>query len=364
MGRLRADTPYQGSDPTMPKDGPRWFMVAANPTGNWVYYKFIKPMHDYRKGIISPELIVDPDTGLPLISLFEGSTYDNAHNLKADYIKGLEATYRGQMRDRYLLGKWASYEGLVYPMVTEDTHFVDHDTAIAYLHKMRENRYFISWVEGYDHGLSSPTCYLLGFVDDEGNVIWIDGFHKAEMSIAASAERIRMLRMLHGVPDDHVIDADPAIFRRTGTSDTRIVGKTVAGMYHSEHGIQMRRGNNDIINGIAKVQGYLNLQQYHRNPFTGQVNAPFMYFSRRLEFVRKEIFGYHWQRQKSTGQIMDKPSDKNDHAMDVIKYATGSKPQVSELVSRHSLLLPAAYMWHVVEGQSKQERDKRSSRHG
>ena len=364
MGRLRGDTPYMGDDPTMPRDGPRWFFLTSNPTGNWVYYKFVKPMYDYRKKIENPDLIVDPDTKLPMVDFFEGSTYDNAHNLKADYIKGLEATYRGQMRDRYLLGKWASYEGLVYPMVEEETHFIDHDTAMAYVQKMRESKYYLSWLEAYDHGLHSPSVYLLGLVDDEGNIVWVDGFYKQEHPIASSAYLIRMIRLAHGVPEDNTIYADPDIFRRKGTSDSKIVGASVAGLYANDHGIVMTRGNNDIVNGIAKVQSYLNKYPHHYNPFTGMKDAPYMYFSRKLEFVRKEIFGYHWKRQKSTGEIVDSPSDKNDHAMDAIKYGTGNKPTPSELVTNKLTLLPNAFMWYAVEAEAKGPVDKRSNRHG
>lgn len=363
MGRLRGDTEYQGDDPTMPADGPRWFLLTANPTGNWVYHKFVRPMYDYRAGIENKDLIVDEETGVPLIELFEGSTYDNAHNLKSDFIKGLESTYRGQMRDRYLLGKWASYEGLVYPMVDEQIHFVDHEQIMRYVQRMRETKYNLRWLEAYDHGLHSPTCYLLGLVDDEGNILWIDGFYKPEHTIAASAQLIKMIRLMHGVPDDNPIYADPAIFRRGGTSDSRVVGSTVANLYQQDFGIQMTRGNNDIANGIVKVQGYLHQHKYHQSPFTGKAGAPFMYFSRKLTFVHKEIFSYHWKRQKSSGEIVDEPMDKNDHAMDAIKYATGVRPSPSELVTNKLSILPNAFMWYAVESKQN-EPHKKEHRYG
>ena len=129
MGRLRGSAIYRGTDPTMPRTGPRWFFISSNPTRNWVYKKLIEPIKKYEaNGTITDELLCDRDeNGKPIlvdgkpniiIDLIEGSTYDNAHVLEADFIKGLEATYTGQMRNRFLKGEWAAYEGLVYPNST------------------------------------------------------------------------------------------------------------------------------------------------------------------------------------------------------------------------------------------------------
>lgn len=372
MGRLRGDTPYdppEGEfDPTMPLDGPRWFLATANPTGNWVYDKFVKPIYDLRRGVVNDQLIKDPVSGEPMIELFEGSTYDNAHNLKADYIRGLEATYRGQMRDRYLLGKWASYEGLVYPMVDETIHFVEHEIVRKYFQRYRENRYTLSFIEAYDHGLSSASCYMLGFVDDDHNVIWLDGFHEKEQSIHDSAMRIKAIRLVWGVDGDHVIKADPAIFRRTGTSNAKLVGKPVSGLFREEpYNIRMVRGNNDIASGIGKVGSYLALDKYHSNPFTGVYNSPRCYFSGKLEFVRKEILAYHWKRQKSTGEITDLPNDKKDHAMDTLKYGFTDRPKITELPKSVNEIFPLAHMWFVQQNDNKKQEQlnkTKSARYG
>lgn len=366
MGRLRDDAPYEGDDPTMPQDGPRWMFLTANPTGNWVYHKFIKPIYDMRKGFKTPELICDERDGTVLIELFEGSTYDNAHNLKEDYIRALEATYRGQMRDRYLLGQWVSYEGLVYPMFNDKMHFINHTEMVGYLQRLRETRYTMSFVEAYDHGLHSPSCYLLGFADDQGVISWIDGFYEPEHSIHQSAMKIKTIRMIHGVPTDHDIYADPDIFRRKGTSNTRTVGRSVASMFEEDEGIKsMRRANNSMISGIAQVASYLSPQKHVKNPYTSDYNSPMMYFSTRLEFVRREITGYMWKRQKSTGEIVDQPIDKNDHAMDTLKYGLTSRPKVSEVMMPDPYaVFPNAFLWHVNERKKDNEKDTRRFRHG
>jgi hypothetical protein len=366
MGRLRGDAPYEGDDPTMPESGPRWFMVTSNPTGGWPYYKLAKPIIDHRNGVPNSDLIVDMHTGEPMIELFEGSTYDNAHNLKADFIQGLEATYRGQMRDRYLLGKWASYEGLVYPEYNDRTHLVDHDTAVRYMQQMRESRYNLTYLEGFDYGMHSPSCYLLAFVDDFGNIVVIDGFYEPEHSIHRSANRIKTIRLVHQVPEDNTIWADPQIFKRGGTSDTKVVGRSTSEMFEDDEGLKkFVRGNNSIVNGIAKVGSYLAPMPHVRNPFTGMNGAPKLYFSKKLEFLRREINSYHWKRQRSTGEIIDEPSDKNDHAMDTLKYMLSGRPKPAEIyIPNNFPLFPLANMWMVKEIKPKEVSDTRRHRHG
>ncbi len=49
LGRLRGSTPYKGTDPTMPMSGPRWLILTANPSANWVYSKLIKPLHQCKR---------------------------------------------------------------------------------------------------------------------------------------------------------------------------------------------------------------------------------------------------------------------------------------------------------------------------
>src|SRR6478752_4973105 len=87
LGRLRGSTAYKGDDPRFPMSGPRWVMLTANPTANWFYKKLIKPYHKYKAtGLVEDDLPHNPVTMEPLLEVFEGSTYENAHNLDPDFI--------------------------------------------------------------------------------------------------------------------------------------------------------------------------------------------------------------------------------------------------------------------------------------
>lgn len=361
LGRLRGDASYSGDDPAMPLAGPRWFMVACNPTRNWVYRTLVRPLHRYAEGVRDPALLVDKH-GVPIIELFEGSTYTNAANLNRtgdDYITTLESTYRGQMRDRYLLGKWAAYEGLVYPDFDEQMHVIPHDAIIEYMFELVRNDYQIEYVEGYDHGLRVPSCYLLSFVDHRGNMFVFDGVYEKECPISRMAEYIRATRSMYDLEPEEAIYADPSLFKRQVGTSSAVVGRSVATMFDEDELITLRPGNRDVVNGIAKVQSYLMPQRHKRHPLTQQQGAPSLYFSTKLDFVHNEFGDYYWHKE-SNGDDSDRPTDRNDHAMDTLKYMLSNRPPAAKLVIPAHKRTPGYMRWHEY---AQQKQDPRKHRH-
>lgn len=342
MGRLRGSTRYDGDDLSMPRTGPRWFLASCNPSRNWVYREFVRPLHLFRESNFrSDDLMVDKH-GQPVIDLFEGSTYDNADNLEADYIESLEAMYHGQMADRFLHGRWSAYEGLVYPAYDDQIHTIPHQTMLRYFQRLRTTGFRPGILEAYDHGLQKPSCYLLAFTDHKGNVLVMDGFYTPEQSVGTSSEEIERIREEYGIIPTQSIFADPQIFKRGG-GDKKVVGIRVSDIF-SDCGIPMTPGNNEIMNGIVKVRTYIQPLKHHRNPFTGLYPAPHIYFSDKLEFVDKEITDYFWNRTPDN-ETEDKPVDRNDHAMDTIKYLLSEEAQPAEFIKQSSE--PPEWMfWH------------------
>lgn len=360
LGRLRGVALYRGDDPTMPRSGPRWLILTSNPTRNWVYRKLIMPLHLWqKKKIRHPDLIVDKKTGKPLIELYEGGTKTNAANLPADYIESLESTYTGQMGKRYLDGEWAGYEGLVYPQYDEAYHLVSKEAVQAYIESLYEEGITPEFVEGYDHGMAQPGCYLLGVTDHRQNTIIIEGRYAAERSVEWWAKEIKEIRAFYGVNPKQRINADPAIFKRS-PGGNKVVGKTVAAMFEDE-GIYMQRGDNSINAGIAKVQQYLAVEHSKLHPFKDQFGAPALYICDELGFVIDEITDYYWDRNKHD-QHDDKPRDKNDHAMDTVKYMLSRKPLLAFVPEDHTGI-PPWMMWHEHADEDKTARN-RNARYG
>ena len=366
LGRLRGQTTYQGEDETMPSTGPRWMILMCNPTRNWVYRQLVKPLHDHAHGIPNADLLWDEDKNVPMLELFEGSTYDNAANLPADFIKTQEAAYKGQMRKRFLLGEWGAYEGLVYPQYDQTQHVLSHEEMVEYYWEQINAGFVPEIVEAYDHGIASPACYGFGFVDYRGNVFLLDGFYEKEMRIDEIASRIKGIRGKYDfkpgnifpdeVLDNHKIFADPAIFKRA-TGNAKTVGVTTSGLFREE-GIRTKRGNNDILNGIAKVQSYLAIDEYRDHPITNNAGSPRLFISADCYWFDREIVDYYWAKNTS-GEYEDKPTDRNDHAMDMIKYFLTDRPRIATFVSKPQPVPPKYSRWREVETRETPTRTHR-----
>jgi len=334
MGRLRGTTEYTGDDPTMPKLGPQMFIATLNPNRNWTYRELVKPLHEFQRGRVTASLLVDVDNDgkpvlddnlmpKPIIELFEGTTYENVHNVGDSYIRGMLATFtNASMRDRFIFGKWGALEGLVYPQFDPMVHLLTAELIDNYIANLVEAGYDIDWSEGYDHGIQVPACYLLSLTDPFGNVIVVDGFYHANQQINDLADDIKLIRLKHGVPADVPMFADPSLFRRHTQGGK--IGTTVAAMF-AEEGIVMQRGANNITAGIAKMGQYLTPMSRHEHPTTELAPAPYLYFCSGLSFIEVEISDYYIKRD-AAGISAEKPLDRNDHAMDTIKYILTRKP--------------------------------------
>jgi hypothetical protein len=335
LGRLRGNTPYKGNDPTMPSSGPRWLILLANPSFNWVYHKLIKPMHLYQKhGHVSADLIVDPETNEPMMDLFEGSTYENQHNLEPDFIKGLESAYKGQFRERYLGGSWAAFEGLVYPNFSHDQHVVAQEDILSYMYSCRAKGLQLQSIEGLDWGLASPTCYLFGFTDPFGRVFILDGFYKSEMGLKDIGEGIASIHRKYYpfVNIDMPVLADPAIFKRTVRLGSGKGADTIARVL-MEHfpGLMLKPAQNDVLSGIAKVSAYLSITEFPHF-LTNHCNGGLIYFAKHLFFLPDEFGAYFWKMSKHGTDRIDEPIDANDHAMDTLKYMVSYLPDAADML--------------------------------
>lgn len=354
MGRLRGNTIYRpedgDEDDTMPLSGPRWLVLTCNPTHNWVFRELVQPFITWqRTGLKSEKLIVDEKTQEPIIDLLEGSTYINASNLPEDFIRGLESTYKGQMRSRFLMGEWAAFEGLVYPDFDDKSHILTPEQIDTYLEDCHRRHIQVAARESYDFGITSPSCYLLSFIDDFGRVIICDGYYKANATIDEQAGMIDDIRekWQFKLNFDDPIYADPDIFRKKVVGNVKSTGDTIAKLFEGL-GIKMRPSSNDILAGIAKVTAYLNGRTNMPNPFTGDGHGPLIFVSLALDWFSTEIQNYFWKVNPS-GQRIDEPIDRDDHAMDAVKYLIARLPDPSQIVTPAHALPPQWKFWHEVE---------------
>jgi hypothetical protein len=360
MGRLRGQAPYRPEGPedlTMPDSGPRWLMLTSNPTSNWVYKELIKPLQIYKRtGRKTDQLLIHPVTGVPIIDLIEGATYANKENLTEDFIRTLEASYRGQMRKRFLEGQWAAYEGLVYQEYEEDKHLISRDAAMNHLWDLQRKNYRVKAIEGYDFGISSPSCYLFGYVDDWGRVVILDGFYERNLHYTRQPDRVQKIRhkYSHLIDVDEYIRADPSIFRQKVIEKHVDTGTPISQLL-SDAGMECRPATNDIITGIAKVAAYLADQPTHEHLLTGKSPGPLLYFVDDMDFITDEITNYYWDRS-SSGEHIDRPIDRDDHAMDALKYILSHQPEPAQIEIPKDKLIPKYMFWMETDDDGKNAR--------
>lgn len=312
QSRLRGTTQYVGEDTSMPKHC-NWFMATTNPTQNWVNKMLVRPLKVWEEsGTVLPELLkkerIWKEEGrvVPDIELFEGTSYDNRHT-DEEFKERLENMYKGALYDKYVLGKWDVGENLVYPMFNYAVHVVEGWVMKKRVEELKK-KWTLAWKESLDYGISSPSCYLVGFVDDEGNVNLIDGYYEREMSVKEQCSKIKEIRSKWGIRETERVIADPALFRRSS------VDTTVADVF-IRYGIDLDRGNNNILGGISKVSDWLEIDRNRKNPYSGEWGSPRLFVSDELGWFIDEIVDYKWKEGSD-----DKPLDKNDHAMDAMKY--------------------------------------------
>jgi Terminase large subunit, T4likevirus-type, N-terminal len=353
LGRLRGSASYKGDDPTMPMTGPRWLIITCNPTANWVYKKLVKPYHRYlATGLVDDELIHNPDTLEPMITILEGSTYENRKNVGEDFIKLLEATYKGQMKDRFLLGQWAAYEGLVYPDFDPLVHMVPKDTLMNILYKAADHKTKLTAVEGFDLGLVSPSAYVLGFTDHRGRLFILDAYYKPTPRIEDAAMAILSIRDKYYdyLNFDDPIWCDPAIFRRTVINSSGKGADTVARILSNDYDLYLKPGQNDITSGIMKVTEYLAPvvgMHFDETP-DGPEKGPLLYFNHELTMVEDEIQSYFWKTSPD-GDRIDEPKDGNDHFLDALKYMLSKLPEASKLLYEIPKAKPEWMKWQEAE---------------
>jgi hypothetical protein len=129
------------------------------------------------------------------------------------------------------------------------------------------------------------------------------------------------------------------------------VGKTIADMF-KEDGIYMRRGNNDITNGVVKVGSYLNINHRLLHPVQRSAPSPRLFCNAKLDWWSDECAGYFWQ-QSTSGERIDKPMDRNDHAMDATRYLLSDMPDIGRYVTPENERVPSWMLW--------QENDKKAN---
>lgn len=239
---------------------------------------------------------VPPEDKNPNISVHVASTRLNKY-LPPDYYV---TTAHGKPRwwiERYLNASFDFAEGAVYQ------DFSDHVVDPFKIPK--------SWdrIGGGDFGIRDETVLLMGAIDPDTGIVYVyDEYYKNGLPVPEHAKRMR--EMVQQVPYGKLrtLVGDPA-GKRQNINDMRSIFD-----HYAEYGLWFKEGNNRIDAGIAKVQAYFSLKRL--KIFRSCVNT-----------VREGLnYKYKPEELDSKKNPDNKPIDKNNHAMDSLRYMINELP--------------------------------------
>ncbi len=205
--------------------------------------------------------------------------YDNP-NLSEQFVRNLEREYSGTVYfDRFILGKWALAEGLIYPMFDKGKHIFD---------RLPEGgSYYVS----IDYGTLNPCSMGLWCISN-GIAYRVKEFYhdgRTGQKLLTDEEYYKELEEL--TKNVHVqyvvVDPSAASFIETIKRHGRFT---------------VKRAKNSVLDGIRYTAGLLS---------GGKIQI-----HKSCENTIREFGAYCWDEECSE----DRPIKKNDHAMDDIRY--------------------------------------------
>lgn len=206
--------------------------------------------------------------------------YDNPF-LTPEFVKNLEKEYAGSVYyDRYILGRWALAEGLVYPMFSTEKNVVHLDTDPY-------GRYFVS----IDYGTINPTSMGL-WCFSGGRAVRVREFYFDSRKTARQLtdeeyyEKLETLCSGHTI-ENVIIDPSAASFIETVRRHGRF---------------SVKKAKNNVLDGIRITAGFL---------ADGRLAV-----SDVCQDAIREFGEYCWDESEPEDKVLK----TNDHAMDDIRY--------------------------------------------
>ena len=205
--------------------------------------------------------------------------YDNP-NLSEEFVRNLEREYRGTVYfDRFILGKWALAEGLIYPMFSREKHITDSIP--------KAGSYFVS----VDYGTLNPCSMGLWCVSEREAVRIAEFYHdgREKQKLMTDEEYyLELEKLTEGRFIEYVvIDPSAASFIETVRRHGRF---------------SVKKARNDVLDGIRYTAGLISADKIKiHSSCTNTI---------------REFGAYCWD----TEQTEDKPIKQNDHAMDDLRY--------------------------------------------
>lgn len=258
--------------------------VSCNPESpyHWFYTQFIKQAE--QKNILYIHFTMDDNPSL-------------SDQIKEDYKK----MFSGVWAKRFIEGKWAVANGLVYDMFEDNLNIVK-DSQIPY-HEIEK------WTIGVDYGTGNATAFLLLGKATNGIIYAVDEYFFAGRREAQEQGDYEAQKTdLEYAEDMKVFIEDHRGITGKSYREIEIMTDPAANSFI----LQMRRmkmrskkANNDVIDGIRTVASYIGSER--------------LKISENCKNLIKEIHTYSWD-EKAQARGVDQVVKTNDHSCDALRY--------------------------------------------
>lgn len=290
-------------------------ILSTNPDMNWIKTEFLLKSSKILNA--TEKYHIPEEDKNPNYSTHIAPTHLNTH-LPPNFYDDTAKSRPSWWIARYLDGSFTNMEGAVYPMF---------EKSIVDPFPIPKN-----WerVGGADFGIRDSTVLLLGAIDPETGITYIySEYYQNTHTVAHHAKN--MNEMLEEIPRGALryLVADPSGKRRSMTDHTSLFD------HYAEYGIFFKEGNNRIDSGISKVYTWFML---------GKLKI----FSTCRNLVREGL-NYKYKPEEMDKKVDEKPIDKDNHAMDSLRY------MISELPDNPDSLIQKSWNPKDFKNEQKQE---------
>jgi phage terminase large subunit len=212
--------------------------------------------------------------------VYQAGTMENPL-LPEDY-KDRVGQLTGSFYERYVLGKWVGFEGLVYQLFDINRHLCE---AEGQWQKV---------IMGCDWGFSNPACLLVIAQDGDNRIRILDEFYEPQVQMERLIQIAKDMVIQYGISEILCDPSEPMFidqFRRAG--------------------LFAKPANNEVLPGIQAVTSYLTER--------GDGTEGFGIDPKCTNLIR-EMQGYRWAKGRNGEYMKDQPVKEQDHACDALRY--------------------------------------------
>jgi PBSX family phage terminase large subunit len=255
-------------------DGSKWWF-NCNPEG---------PFHWFKTGWIEQQA----EKGLLYLHFDMNDNLSLSEEIKTRY----RSMYAGVFYKRYIEGRWAVADGLIYDMWDEaENGFADADWTPDSAYHTR--------IITVDYGTTNPMAWL--DVYDDGHTLWLWD----EYYYSSRATQIQKTDAQYGDDMDAFTE---------GRQVREVILDPSAASFKVElrnRGYLVRDADNEVNDGIRMTGTMMAKRKIRAHT--------------RCVYLRKELYAYVWDAKKAEERGKEEPLKQNDHLCDALRYYIKTK---------------------------------------